>query len=348
MKSKRMRLALTLAFALISGIVLLCAFAQTHRDSPDQDDEEESVQAPARVTVQNGQTFIHLSRQGQSRAGIEVMKLEPAHTQRHVTAPALVLDVRDLVTFSANYAAAQANLRKAENNLGVSQKEYGRLKTLYSTQQNVSAKTFQSAEGTFLNDQTDVQTARQNLEFAVTALRQSWGDEIAKWALEGSPIFQRILSRHDILVQVTLPADGPANAPPEISLELPGHGRAAARWVCRFPRVDPRIQGASFLYRTPERGGLAPGLNLVADLVVGPHLQGVVVPSSAIVWWRGEAWVYKQVAAGKFTRQRVSTDNPAGDGLFVSAGLSPGESIVRAGAQALLSEELRSQIQPEG
>lgn len=346
MRSKHLRLALILGFALIAGIVLLRAFAQTRQDPPDQDNEEEqeeSTQTPSRVAVRNGKTVIRLSAGDSSRAGIETESLKAARERRDITAPAVVLDVQALVNLAGGYAAGQANLHKAENNLSVSQPEYERLKSLYANQQNVSARSFEAAEGTFNNDQTEVRAARRNLEFQMAALRQSWGDEIAQWAASGGASLDRILNRQDALVQVTMPAGESAAAPAVVWLELPNQRRARAKLISRFPRVDPRIQGASFLYVTPAGSLLAPGLNLLAEVPQGPRVAGVVIPSSAVVWLDGKPWVYVETATNEFARRGVSTSQPTGEGFFVSEGFRPGEQIVSAGAQSLLSEEFRSQ-----
>jgi hypothetical protein len=349
MRTRHLRWALILAFVFIAGIVILRAFTQMRKDPPDQDeeDQEEAIRTPSRTMVRNGQTIIRLSAQGQSRSGIETIHPKPARVQEEVTAPAVVVDVQGLVSFAANYASAQASLRKAENNLAVSQPEYERLKNLYAKQQNVSAKALQAAKGMFNNDQTDVRTARRNLDFQLAAVRQTWGDEIAKAVASEDAPLDRILSRQDMLVQVTLPADDPVMAPAEVSLELPNQRRTTGKLASRFPRVDPRIQGASFLYVTRSQGVLAPGLNVVAHVPAGLRVAGVIVPSPAVVWLNGKPWVYEQTAANEFVRRAISTEHPVAGGFLVSAGLLPGEWIVRVGAQALLSEEFRSRIRPE-
>jgi hypothetical protein len=350
MKSKELRLVLTTALILIVAIALLRAFARAPKGPPDQkgrEEQQEGVQAPSRVLVRKGETLIRLSAQAQVRAGIETERLQAVRERREVVAPAVVLDVQGLVTLAANYAAAQANLYKAENDLSVSQREDERLKALYNDQQNVSTKAFEAAEAAFHNDQTDAAMAKRNLGFQMAALRQNWGNEIANWAASGSTSLERILNREDVLVEVTLPPQNLAAAPAEVALELPNGRRAAAKLVSGFPHVDPRLQGATYLYLTRTVGALAPGLNLTAQLAAGSRLAGVLVPSAAIVWWQGEAWVYVQTGASEFTRRPIPASFPVAGGVFVAKSLSPGQRIVRAGAQALLSEEFRSQIRTE-
>ncbi len=346
MRNRHLRLVLTLAFAFGAGIMLLRAFAQTRKDEPDQDEAEQqakATQTPSRVTVRNGETVIRLTADDQSRAGIEAVTLKAARKRAEITAPAVVLDVESLVNLSASYATAQANLRQAENNLSVSQPEYERLKGLYANHQNVSAKSFQAAEGSFKNDQNTVATARRNIELQMASLRQGWGNVIARWAASVAAPLERILNRQDVLIQLTMPTEESVTAPTEISLQLPNQRRVTAKFISRYPRVDPRIQGASFLYVTPATGPLAPGLNLVAHVPEGPRVTGVVIPRSSVVWLDGKPWVYVETIANGFTRRALAVKQPAEQGFFVSEGFAPGERIVTAGAQSLLSEEFRSQ-----
>jgi len=156
------------------------------------------------------------------------------------------------------------------------------------------------------------------------------------------------------LIQLTAPIQTATLAgsgfaePKTVSLELPGGGRRQATLVSAFSRLDPRIQGRSFLYRASGQPGLSPGLNLMARLPVGNSLQGVVIPASAVVWSEGKAWAYAQVSPERFSRSPVATDIPVENGFFAAQGFSPGAKIVTVGAQALLSEEMLLHSQGSG
>ncbi len=348
---KSLRWAFGAAVVLVMAIILFRTFAQVRKDAPDQKDEEEekerAIKTPSRVSIRNGQTVIALDPETQSRAGITVAPLEVVTTREQVTAPAVVLSAQELVSLRNNYIAALTRLEKARANVEVSQQESDRLKALYQDNQNASQKALQSAQGTLRSDQADAQAAQQDLALEAAALRQSWGRVVAKWVVDDPPSLNRVLEQHEFLVQVTLPAGVVSAAPTAISLEIPESGHTQARLISPFPRVDPRIQGVSFLYVMPNRLGLAPGLNLVARLSVGRLRRGVLVPRQAMVWWQGSAWVYQQTAPGHFARHQAPTDTPLESGVFVSRDFSPGDEIVIRGAQMLFSEEFRSQIQPE-
>jgi len=68
------------------------------------------------------------------------------------------------------------------------------------------------------------------------------------------------------------------------------------------------------------------------------------VPRSAIVRFAGRTWAYAELGGDRFSRREVTPDRPTADGWFVALGWSPGDRVVTLGAEALLSEELKSEI----
>jgi hypothetical protein len=70
-----------------------------------------------------------------------------------------------------------------------------------------------------------------------------------------------------------------------------------------------------------------------------------VVPEGAVVRTGDRAWAYAQIAPTQFERRQLEVSMPAARGWFVTSGFTAGDQVVVTGAQALLSEELKSQIQ---
>lgn len=330
--------SMALFAAALMALTLLAACRERAGDSDEQ--KSDARKAPAQISVENGQTVLTLDPAAQDRLGIEVTTLAGTATREQVTAPAVVLSAQDLANSRNSCVSAQAQLQKARVQTDVVRKEYTRLKTLFEEDQNISEKALQSSEATLHANETDERAAEQQLSLQDSMARQEWGSAVAKWVVGGSPELERILNQQESLVQVTIPSGTAFGAPQRISLEIPGGGRTEGRLVSEFPRVDPRIQGRSFLYAAAVRQGFAPGMNLVAHLSVGNRMQGVVVPAPAVVWSEGKAWVYQQTAPDAFARRVVETDIPVEEGFFVAQGFSGGEKLVTRGAQALLSEEL--------
>ena len=324
-------------------ILVTLTFLGSCKNRFDKDEEDRQAPAqkgPARISTENGQTVLTLDSPTQNRLGLEVVTLAATVTRAEATFPAVVLSVQDLAASRNSYIAAHTQVEKAQIEADVARKEYKRLKMLFEQNQNVSEKSLQFAKSTLDANEADVRAGEQQAALQESVARQEWGGVAAEWVVKGSPELRRILDQNEVLMQMTMPSDATYGAPKTISLEIPGGTRSEANLVSAFPRVDPRIQGRSFLYRAQTRPGLSPGVNLLAHLSVGSAIKGLIVPTAAVIWSEGKVWVYQQTAADHFARRAVSTDIPVERGFFVAKGFSPGDKVVVQGAQALLSEEL--------
>jgi hypothetical protein len=70
-----------------------------------------------------------------------------------------------------------------------------------------------------------------------------------------------------------------------------------------------------------------------------------VVPEAVVVRTGDHAWAYVQIAPTQFERRQLVATMPSARGWFVTSGFAAGDQVAVTGAQALLSEELKSQIQ---
>jgi hypothetical protein len=327
-------------FIVILVTLTFLGGCKNHFDKDDEERQAPAQKGPAQISTENGQTVLTLDSPTQNRLGLEVVTLAATMTRAQATFAAVVLSVQDLAASRNSYIAAETQVQKAHIQADVARKEYTRLKTLFEENQNVSEKSLQSADGALAANEADVRAGEQQEALQESVARQQWGGIAAEWVVKGSPELGRILDQSEVLVQMTMLADATYGTPKTISLEIPGGTRTEANLVSAFPRVDPRIQGKSFLYRAHTRPGLSPGVNLLAHLSVGSAMKGLIVPTPAVVWSEGKAWVYQQTAADRFARRAVPTDIPVERGFFVAKEFSPGDKVVVQGAQALLSEEL--------
>ena len=163
--------------------------------------------------------------------------------------------------------------------------------------------------------------------------------------IEGSPAFTRLLNREDVLVQITLPPEISMDTLPERAFVLAGQSRVPVRLVSVAARTDPKIQGLSGFYVAPGSAHLIPGMSLPAALTAGPEVAGVVVPASAVVYTEGRAWIYVQDAPHAFVRRAIQTDMAVTGDSYLARSVPPGTKVVVRGAQQLLSDEYRAQIQ---
>jgi hypothetical protein len=262
---------------------------------------------------------------------------------------------------------AQADVVAAQANADASRAEYERLKGLNSNK-NVSDRAVQEAEARLKGDQARLEAARKNVaQLEAAAKAQAGGDagpvalttrggevvEVLAHPNEAVESGQQILrvARYDpMLARVDLPA-GEVSDPKISSARIVpvGHEDHEVRGerVSLAPNVDPRTLGQGYLFRVTGLGTmLRPGAAITAFLQVpGKPASGVVIPQSAVVRAEGRIWVYRQIADDQFTRVEVNPDRSTSRGWLVTQGVSGGDRIVMVGAQVLLSEEQKSQIQ---
>jgi len=344
---KRLLIVLLLA-AVATGLIL--GYRARRNELNAEAEREAPIKPPLRVASKQGQSFVSLDAASLARGGIRTAPLQPLSHAEEVRVNGVVVAVQDLIDWRNNYLAAQYRLEKARTSIEYSRPAYERVKSLYDDDRNASLKAVQAAEGTLRADQAEARAAEAALPLLEGSLRQQWGAVVAGWALRGTPEFQRLMEQTERLVQVTIPASAEVAEPALVAtLEAFGGRRVAVRLVSPAPRVlDARIQGLSYFFSAPAESGLVPGTNLVVLLPRGRPRPGLVVPDAAVVWWQGKAWCYVQAGAGRFARREVPTAAPVAGGWFAGQGFARGEMLVVGGAQVLLSEELRSQLQTEG
>jgi hypothetical protein len=74
--------------------------------------------------------------------------------------------------------------------------------------------------------------------------------------------------------------------------------------------------------------------------------NGIIIPSSAVVWYAGTPWVYFKQGKDQFVRKPISADTEVEAGWF-NQGLDANSEVVVNGAQLLLSEEFKYLIKNE-
>lgn len=212
----------------------------------------------------------------------------------------------------------------------------------------MSLQAMQSDEATYRNDQAQVTADEQDANLQLDTIRQNWGSVVEKWVSNNSPTLDAVLDQREFLAQVVFPPGEVAVAPRSLTITAPGNQSIQAQLVSSLPQVNPQIQGISHLYLIASGPGLAVGMNFAVLVPVGTPVNGVTIPQSAVVWWQGKAWVYEATSPTTFTRRELPTDNSVSGGYFVPGPTFTSEmKVVTAGAQALLSEEFRSEIQQE-
>jgi len=292
-----------------------------------------------------GLTSVKLSAATQVQSGIKSEALKAGSYQAEAVAYGAVLDLQSLTDLRTRFNAAVAEAGIAHSAVNVSKQEYERAKALYQDNQNTSLKALQKAEQAYLSDEARLEAASLAIQDIRGSARQQFGELLAGWALASeSPEFQKLLKREEIIVRVTLPPAVKIAAPARMRIVANNYPAVIANLVSASPQSDPAILGTAYFYRAPTV--LAAGTRVTAYFPTSGQLKmGVFIPGAAVVWYAGQAWSYVQLDQERFERRSVSAQYAHDGGFFVTEGFKPGDRIVVKGAQLLLSEELRSEIQ---
>lgn len=333
---------------LVAGIatVVIWGFVEGRTEAAREAERERPVTAPLRVSTENGESFITLDAETQKRSGIETGVPVSAPYREQVRAYGTVMDLARLTDLSNSYMTAQAQLQGAQAKIAASKAAFERAQKLNRDQQNVSAAQLQAAEASFRGDQATLAAAEAQVRTLVATVQQEWGPVLGRSLIDGSAPASRLIERQDFLLQITLaPGVAIAQPPPTASVQIGDGSRTEIRFVSPATRTDPKIQGVSFFYIAAADSGVLPGMNVLAFLPAGSAVTGALIPADAIVWWQNRAWVYRRTGPETFIRAEIATDLPAPDGGYIIKDPKDTTQIVTRGAQLLLSEEFRAQIQ---
>jgi hypothetical protein len=309
---------------MIAGLLTACSKSGEEKEGEKPKAEKTHVKRDT-----HGAIIVTLDVEAQKRIGLKVESLSAVEWQPEAKAYGLVLDPAPL-------ASLMSELGPAHVSAETSRRELERLKTL-AEQNNASVRALQAAEATAKRDQLLVESLR-------TKLILGWGKAILE--RDDPPAFVKLLaSREQALVRVDIPAGESPNQPPSsarlVSLADSGHP-VAAEFFDIAPAVDPQTQGQGFLFLVGGKpSGISPNAAVTAYLKIpGDSLNGVRVPSSAVIRFQGKAWIYVQTGEKEFTRREIPLDRPGANGWFVSSGVTDKDRVVSSGAQTILSEEL--------
>jgi len=270
------------------------------------------------------------------------------------------------VDLQSKLAAAKADAASAAAAFEAAKAGFERLKSLNAENKTASDRSLQEAEARMKSEAARRQASTETVAVIEASLEARSGPlplrvdrggtvvELPAQPGEGIDAGQTVLrvARYDrLLARLTLAPGEDAASPPSLARIVP-LGREDL--VLRGEPVaqvapDAALPGDSYLYGVNAEGTrLRPGMAFSAWLRrSGDPVAGVVVPRGAVVRAAGARWVWVRTAADRFTRRELLHARPVEAGWFVTEGLLAGEGVVTAGAQLLLSEELKSKIQGE-
>jgi hypothetical protein len=349
-KTKMRRLKRAALIVLVSlglGAVAIWSFIKGREELAQEAERERPVKAPQRTSLEGGEPVITLDAAAQEQSGLRTVALQQTQYHEQLRAYATVLDLQPLVDLDNNYALARAQLKSAQAKLDASSAEFEREEKLFKTQTSVvTLDKLQAAEATFHTDEAALASAGAQLRAVTETAEHTWGPVLGRSLAEEDPMFARLIQRQDYLVQVTLPPGVLVTTPPTTAtIQLENGPQKEVHFISPATKTNPSIQGVSLLYTVAASGDVLPGMNVLALVPVDSTIEGILVPGPAIVWWQGHAWVYVRTGPSTFARRAIATDYPLPQGGYLVRTLTSGTEVVVQGAQMLLSEEFRAQVQ---
>jgi hypothetical protein len=330
---------------MLAAFVTLIAAGTSAAPAQASDDSPKGVQ-PSSAAGGGEPGTVRLSPDQQHQIALETAVLEAAPRPEQVRAYGVVLDVARITDLTNNYANAQAQLQTAQAKFDVAKSAFDRAQNLVHSA-ILAKRDAEAAEGTFLTDQAALTAAQSQVKTLAATARQEWGPVIGRGIVERSPQVVHLIERDQFLVQVTLPPSVVLGKPPWAALaQAPTrNANIDLEYVSPATRTDARIQGLSYFFVAPGDSGLLPGMNTTVYVPSGKTYEGVFIEDTAIVQWQGRSWVYLRTGTDTFKRHPISTDQPVSDDDYLVQDIPPGSEIVIRGAQALLSEDAKSELQ---
>ena len=339
------------AFLIVMLFWVLVFYGKDEYEALTQESEEE-IETPSRITSQQGLTVIALSEIAQKQSEITTTPLKSANHQANISSYGSVMGIDSLIDLRTRYMAAKADAEIYRSSLLRNKNEYNRLNTLNQDDKNVSDKVVAAASADVSADAARVSATESSSRNISASMRQTWGEALTKLATANTTqgLMQRLIDNQEVLIQITLPFDAPdpkPNSTIQIAPSAFPSRTMTATFLSSAPVSNATIQGKTYFYHA-KAADLRAGMPVIALLNKSSgSAKGVIIPGTAVVWYGGKPWVYRQLSKDQFSRVPINTDIEIDNGWFYTGSLKAGDRLVTSGAQLLLSEEFKYQITNE-
>lgn len=350
--NKKIALIITLQALLIIVLFWVLVFYGKDEYEAYQNSQEEEIEGPSRVTEKSGISVVNLPLATQQNSGITSSKVKSIHFLGEVRSFGNVVNIDSLIDAKSNYLNLKTNVNLARANSQQNIQQYQRLKTLNDDDKNVSDRAVQEALASVNSDNANIKSYELQLTNLKNSTRLRWGEALSALIFnEKSPVhLSNLIERKNVLIQVSLPLETktPASSSTIKITPLNDAGmQIQAIYVSPAATADTNGFGKTFYYSAPA-DQLRIGMRVNVELgdTKNNAVEGVIIPSGAVVWYAGTPWAYFKQGRDQFIRKPISTDNEVDTGWF-NKNLSADSEVVVNGAQLLLSEEFKYLIKNE-
>jgi len=313
-------------------------------------EQEEEIESLDRVTENEGVSTVVLSPAVQKNSGISTAKVTPMSYQKEIKSFGTVVPIDALIEAKTQLLNLKAALASAQANSQQHRTQYNRLKTLNADDKNVSDLAVQQAQALVTNDNALINSRALEISNLESSINLKWGKSLAALALgnQTKPVFNKLLARKSVLIQASLPFSAADPKPGDFIAITPLNGNSPikATYISAATQADSNGAGKTFYYSAPAEN-LRIGMRVAVEMnAKNTQSNGVVIPSSAVVWYAGTPWAYFKEVDNQFIRKPISAEAEVDTGWFNST-FDADSVVVVKGAQLLLSEEFKYLIKNE-
>jgi multidrug efflux pump subunit AcrA (membrane-fusion protein) len=350
MMNKKLTLIIVLQAILIIALFWALVFYGKDEYEAYQAEQEEEIESPSRVTEKQGINIVSLPPATQQNSGIRTARVTAASYQGEIKSFGNVIGIDSLIEAKASYLTLKTNANLARAASSQNMQQYQRLKTLNEDDKNVSDRAVQEALAAVNADKANITASELQLKNLQNRMRLQWGEALAKLAFNEKlpPHLENLLNRKNVLIQASLPL---SNATPKAGSSIAvtplneSSSPIKAIYVSPASTSDSNGFGKTFYYSAPA-DQLRIGMRVNVEAAASDSTNGIIIPSSAVVWYAGTPWAYFKQGNDQFVRNPISADTEVEAGWF-NQGLDANSEVVVNGAQLLLSEEFKYLIKNE-
>ena len=272
------------------------------------------------------------------------------------------------ITLALELTKVKADLTAAKVAQSTTAAAFNRARTLYAQNNAVSLERVQTAQAALAAVDARVRADVQSIAAISRQLKTKSGgflplpffhdgtvtDILAApgQAVAADQPLLKIEDFHTLLAAVALPAADSGAVALGTVVRVRALGRKhwlPAKPVTLGPRADRQTRGLSILYLIDNAGTLRPGMAITAKVPkAAKAVAMVIIPRSAVIWWRGERWIYMARSGGVFVMRELIDPRSVPAGYAVKNVFPPAQRIVSQGAQLLLTIKLSSTLKKAG
>ena len=336
-----------LALAVLATVVIVRSAIEAPRTGDSSARDDDRPKAAAKPPAGEPRV-VELNRDAQSKGGIETTEPASEAFQDEVRAYGIVLPLGRLVALYNSSLTDSVQLQAAQAKQAESRAADARAQTLLKAFPSAQAQA-ETAAATAEIDTAGTAMAKARIEALRNDAVLEWGPKLGDAIVARAPLAADLVAGRARLVQLTVQPGMMVAPPRRLSFALGTAAPVEGTLVSEAAESDPKVQNIGYLYSVPIAPGLLPGASVIARLPKSAARPGLDIPSSAVVWQAGKPWMYLRTAPNRFERRPIDeAAAPTADGGYVvpakSLGADEDKAIVTAGAQVLLSQEMRARI----